>query len=339
MSSNSHEPKKWWWQATLQVPTSLAEDFSGMLFEFGAEGVELQDDPNQLPSFPPVRSQAPIDQAIQPQDIGCPAPATTHLIAHFPADYQLESIQSAIAQPLALFSPTPNIEVVNILARSDQQWRETWKQFFKPLQITPDLLVLPPWEKRPSGTTGHLILIDPGMAFGTGQHETTQLALSTLWQCLSEQKQQNTHKNLLDVGCGSGILAIASAIKGIGAVEAVDIDSESIENTLTNAALNHVAHKIAVSKTPVGDLTTQFDWVVANIIAPILIQLAPEIVARIKPGGHLLLSGLLIEQSREVEEVYHKTAEGMLGFCPAPRKRPLGQWQSLYYSFSSTPEN
>ncbi|MEE2959652.1 MAG: 50S ribosomal protein L11 methyltransferase [Myxococcota bacterium] len=338
MSSGSNESQaesqEWWWQATLQVPDSLADDFAGMLFEFGAEGVELQDDPKKLPTFPTSTKRPRAAQAIP-----SPVCGTTHLIAHFPADYQLESIQSAIAQTLALFQPAPIVEVINILARRDQTWRETWKQFFKPLQITPSLWVLPPWEQRPADTTAQLILIDPGMAFGTGQHETTQLVLSTLWQYLPQDQQRNTHKNLLDVGCGSGILAIASAMKGIGAVEAIDIDPESIAATLTNAAINHIAHKIHVSTTPVGDITTRFDWVVANIIAPTLIQLAPDIVARIKPGGHLLLSGLLTEQAAEVEEVYRKAVEAKLGSCPTPIRTPLGQWQSLYYSFSSGPES
>lgn len=201
----------------------------------------------------------------------------------------------------------PDFESVpyEIRAIDDRDWVSETQRQFSPLLIDHCLWVGPHWSQPPSNLASPAIAIqlDPGMAFGTGSHATTQLCLEFM---LRRFRLEPRPDRVLDMGCGSGILAIAAAKLGAKEVIAVDIDPIAVQTTASNATKNRVeiaAHEAAVS--PKG----QFDLVVANILSQPLKLLAPALVAYAKPGASLYLSGILARQSQELLDIYRPLAK------------------------------
>ncbi len=188
-------------------------------------------------------------------------------------------------------------------------WRERWKQYFKPLQASPRFVVAPPWEAPEVLVGQHLIVIEPAMAFGTAQHETTALCLTGIDRLYAEQDPGP--KTVLDVGTGTGILAIAAALLGAEDVTGTDNDPNAVLAARDNLRLNPAlaGRRIAFSDTPLDEVPGRFELVVANILTSTLIMLAPALAARVAPGGRLMLSGILAEQAPEIVAVF--TAEGL----------------------------
>lgn len=180
-------------------------------------------------------------------------------------------------------------------AMPEAEWRDAWKRYFKVSHLTRQFVVVPSWETYAAKPGEIIIELDPGMAFGTGTHASTRLVLEEL-QRLADDDIGATR--ILDVGCGSGILAIAAVKRWDGATcVAVDNDQLAIDATLDNAAVNRVADRIAASTTTLDQITEEFPIVLANIQAHVLRALMPLLVARTAPGGRLILSGLLTPQA------------------------------------------
>jgi len=183
----------------------------------------------------------------------------------------------------------------------EQDWVRVTQSQFSPIQISSRLWIVPTWHQSPDPTAINLIL-DPGLAFGTGSHPTTQLCLT--W--LDQQLQQG--ESVLDYGCGSGILAIAALKLGASHVTGIDIDPNAVETSRMNAARNHCNLSNVVFATAYDGLNgnLQTDIVVANILANPLIILAPILMSACRNGGHIVLSGVLHEQAEEVMTVYQQ---------------------------------
>lgn len=175
-----------------------------------------------------------------------------------------------------------------ISARSvDQEdWAHAWKAYFHPVEISPTLVVKPTWEPYQAKAHQRVIEIDPGMAFGTGTHPTTQLCLRLMETHLRPEAE------ILDVGCGSGILAILGAKLG-GRVTAIDNDPLATHVTQENALLNGVSDRIFAQTAELGTIISEFDMVVANILAEVIVEIAPLIPGRLKPGGIFIGSGII----------------------------------------------
>ncbi len=168
---------------------------------------------------------------------------------------------------------------------------DSWRQFAQSVQVDDDLVVCPAWVTAPS-SDGMVIRIEPGATFGLGDHPTTRLSLLALRHCLAARPGAT----VLDVGCGSGVLAVAAALFGAGEIVAVDITPAAVPTTLDNAVRNGVAGRIDVSTTPLAEVDGVFDVVVANILAPTLVELAPDLMRVAAPGGLLVLSGVLADR-------------------------------------------
>mgnify|MGYP000039907490 CR=1 FL=1 len=178
----------------------------------------------------------------------------------------------------------------------DQDWQRASMDLFQPQQFGDKLWICPSWHTLPDSSAPHIIL-DPGLAFGTGTHPTTALCLTWLAQQMQKDLQ------VVDYGCGSGILALAALALGAKHVHAVDLDNQALQATANNAALNHISQeKLHISlpeQTPLNN-----DLVIANILLGPLLSLRDHFVSLLKPKGQLVLSGLLIEQSAAVISHY-----------------------------------
>jgi ribosomal protein L11 methyltransferase len=168
-------------------------------------------------------------------------------------------------------------------------WRDEWKKHFEPFRICDAIVVTPPWRPYDPASGERVVVLEPGRAFGTGLHETTRLVAAIL----ADHAADLRGAALLDVGCGSGILALVALLLGAESARAIDVDPDATAVTRENAERNGLASRVRADVTPVGALADQYRAVVANIEARTLIELAPALAPRVAPGGMLVLSGIL----------------------------------------------
>jgi ribosomal protein L11 methyltransferase len=188
-----------------------------------------------------------------------------------------------------------------------RSWAESWKRHFPPLEIGSALLLKPSWSRRRARKGQAVIVLDPGLSFGTGRHPTTAFCLRQL----VARSRGGTVRSFLDIGTGSGILAIAAAKLGYGPIRALDFDPDSIRTARQNAARNRVLERISLSRYDVTRLSLhargQYSLVCANLISNLLVERAEAIAARVAHGGVLVLAGILKEEFPKVREVYEAT--------------------------------
>lgn len=193
----------------------------------------------------------------------------------------------------------------------DEEWKDNWKEYFKPSRITDRITIKPTWEEYRGEKDELIIEIDPGMAFGTGTHPTTTLCVKLLEKYI--RSEQDT---VLDVGCGSGILSIAAALLGAREVKAVEIDPVAVEVGRENVALNGLSEKIDVFE---GDLTKGLDYqadiVVANLMADLVVLLSEDVSKHLKGKGIYISSGILIEKQGMVADAIQKSGFEILEIC------------------------
>lgn len=203
----------------------------------------------------------------------------------------------------------------------DQDWNTAWKKFYHVIDFSRHLAIVPKWENyQPAFSDQQIIKLDPGLAFGTGNHQTTQLAMMGLERCLTRPKK------VVDVGTGSGILAIAAKKLGASQVLATDISDEAITAAQQNAALNDF-DDLQVQKTSLlADVSGKFDLVVANILAEILLVLIPQLPAHLAPKGQVIFSGIDYLQLDKIKE---KLAANNLKIDLTMRE---GRWVGLIIS-------
>lgn len=220
--------------------------------------------------------------------------APLRFVAYFDNAADAWRAQQAIGPVLAGFGPDFQIHEVK-----EKDHSRLWKAQFRPVEVKPFWLVRAPWHKPAADPRKVEIVIDPGMAFGTGSHESTRACLGLIAAALKGRSASQLEEScVLDFGCGSGILAMALKKLGVGRSLAVDIDPLAIEATLANASLNSVP----VEAGPTLPALPLLDGIVANILKKTLIEHASQFYSWLKPGGFLILSGLLSEQERAVEE-------------------------------------
>ena len=207
----------------------------------------------------------------------------------------IENLKSAVASGLYGEGADFGALTLDVKFDDDTEWKDKWKEFFKPARISDNIVVKPTWETYDNVDGYKVIEIDPGMAFGTGTHETTSLCVKML------DKYQKPSDNVLDVGCGSGILSIAAALLGAKDVLGVDIDPIAVEVAVENLELNKVND---VARAQYGDLTKGVDYkadiVVANLMADLVMMLANDVAKHMEPNGYFISSGILVEKEEVV---------------------------------------
>ena len=267
-----------WIQINTTVAEKLAEPLSDAFMEANAASVTFEDAQDQ-PIFEPELGTTPIW-------------VNTKVIALFDAEVDVAPILNLVTHMVTDLKP----EDFKVEQLEDKDWVRAWMDEFKPMQFGEKLWIVPTWCEPPQPRAVNLML-DPGLAFGTGTHPTTSLCLSWL------DKQNLENKNVIDYGCGSGILALAAQKLGATSVCGTDIDPQAIEASRQNAERNQ--ESIAF------DLVERFDsppvdLLIANILAGPLKELAPEFSKLLKPNATLVLSGLLNNQAKGLIEHYRK---------------------------------
>jgi ribosomal protein L11 methyltransferase len=263
----SEEPKVWH-LAEVTVGPQNAESAASTLFDLGCIGIiTLNEDDDQV-------------------TIG----------GYFATQPEPQVIRDRIERDLALSRGAGSLCAITLSSVPDQDWMLKWKEGFEPTSVGRRFTVAPSWNLPEEHHPRILVRIDPGMAFGTGTHETTQL-------CLEALEERWKGGRLLDVGTGSGILAVSAALLNRdSAVLAIDVDPEAVRIARENAELNGVASLVTVSQGQPGAFAERrFDLVVANLTAEVILDLIDTLAASTASGGTLILSGILVELASDVE--------------------------------------
>jgi ribosomal protein L11 methyltransferase len=284
-----------WRQMAVTADEALAEPLSDLLLELGAVSVGFEDAGDQ-PLFEPKPGETPLWQR-------------TKVVALFEEGVDETEIRNAVAaefgERLAGWEST-------IL--EDRVWERAWLEHFKPMRFGRRLWICPTGFEPPEPEAVNVIL-DPGLAFGTGTHPTTALCLEWL------DGQDLAGRTLIDYGCGSGILAVAALKLGAARAYGIDIDAQALTASEENARKNGVESRLTLGY-PKNLSAATADVLVANILAGPLIELAVDIADRLRPGGLLALSGILATQVDEVRRAY----ESRIDFAPA---KLLEDWALL----------
>ena len=270
------------------VPESELELIAADLFELGALGVELQDHEILLmPGTLPL-----------PDGVG-------RALAHF------DTLAEAEEARTFLLLAQPTLELGPPLEVQPQEWSTAWRAHHRTMRVGPRSWVHPPWEKPAIAEGEVAIAIDPGMAFGTGSHPTTSLCLERTDELLLLKPGAD----LLDVGTGTGVIAILAARLGAGRLCGTENDPVALDAARAGALLNglhaeRIHWRLADCDDLEGELSRPYGIVIANILLNTLVELAPQIARKVAPGGHLVLSGLLAHQGDDAEAAY--VAQGLL---------------------------
>jgi ribosomal protein L11 methyltransferase len=269
-----------WFNLIIDASAAEAETIGDLLLELGALSVSVEDRA--------AGTDAEIPQFAEPGEATPGFWRDNRVVALLPQDSDVDAWLLQLSSRLGQLPPW-HTEAVE-----EQDWVRLTQAQFDPIQVSPRLWITPSWHEPPAAGAINIEL-DPGLAFGTGAHPTT-------WMCLAWLDQNlQPGQTVLDYGCGSGILAIAAAKLGAGKVDGVDIDEQAIRASRDNAAANRVQVDFFLpDHAPAG----QYDVVLANILANPLRLLAPLLAERCRPGGHVVLAGLLDEQAEELIQIY-----------------------------------
>lgn len=281
-SAISHRPLRHWIKLTVTAPAALADEIGSFLATIEETGVEY--------------GYTAADQETAQETI------TAYFADDETAPGKEATVQGYLAtlDKIKLYGDQIHLSREIII---EQDWNAAWKEFFKPFAITPTLIIKPSWEAYVPQSDEKVIEMDPGMAFGTGHHASTRLALRLLEAIFRTRK--NNAPSFLDVGCGTGILAMAGALWGAKTVTAIDNDPDAVFIARQNIKSNCLEQRILVNDTPLDALRATFEVIVANITSDVLAHLAPKLLNLLKPGGDLVMAGILRgEQEESIRRLY-----------------------------------
>jgi len=313
-----------WLEVSLTVDGELAESVADVFARFAPNGVMTEQGVKYNDA----------------EDAGTPTGPIT-VRAYLEMNDQIEETRQKLEESLYYLGMIRPLPAPSYKQIADQNWMEAWKQYYKPILIGQRLLILPAWMESPEPDR-IAIKIDPGMAFGTGTHPTTQLCLELMELVFDGQTvgrrplTESVHRSLstvIDVGCGSGILSIAALKLGATKVLGVDIDEESVKNSRENADTNGVGDELILGVGSVQEIRegkfafNKAPLVVANILAPVIVRLFDAGLADlIEEHGAIILSGILQEQEQNVIEA------GQAKGLRMNERRQMGDWVALTMS-------
>jgi len=297
-----------WIETTIHTTAQAADIIANLLCEAGAAGAEIIDKA-EVANLPQDQGMWDLidEQVLQsmPEDVLVKAYFAQNAAATETLALVGERLLALQAMDIGL--PLGSLEIESLIVH-EEDWAEHWKQYYKPFRAGERLVVKPSWEAYAAQHGDLVIEMDPGMAFGTGTHETTAMCLRLL------ERYVKPGCVCLDVGCGTGILGIACALLGAGTVTAIDIDPNAVQVAQRNVQANGVADTVSVRQ---GDLLKErpagetADVLVANIIADVICMLAEPARAHIVPGGVMICSGIIREREQDVLDSLCAAGYGM----------------------------
>ncbi|MBP6915171.1 MAG: 50S ribosomal protein L11 methyltransferase [Smithellaceae bacterium] len=285
------QPEKWL-KMEIEANAQVMDALGNFLTETGAQGIFQEALEPQLPGDFPEQSD------------------TEKIHAYFPDDARVgkristvQNYMDSLSQIFPEFKkPSLKTEVI-----SDPDWGEQWKKYFKPIRVSGNIIVKPTWERYSPSSRDIIIEIDPGMAFGTGQHASTRMCLQAVEDIILKDRSIKNWK-VLDVGCGTGILGITAAKLGAQDVIGVDIDKKAVEIARENAAINEVDDCIKFINRDVKTLNESRNLIIANLTAKLLLELGEHLKNLLVPNGYMVISGIVEPDRQAIEE----------NFCIAP---------------------
>ncbi|HOD35821.1 MAG TPA: 50S ribosomal protein L11 methyltransferase [Syntrophales bacterium] len=279
-----------WVKFAITTPPELAEGLSNFLTEMGTQGV-----------FQEELESSTLTDTPEP-------PSRIELNAFIPSTASDQSkIKALTAYINSISEMFPDLERPRLDTEIvvDPDWEEQWKKYFKPLRVTRSIVIKPTWERYQATSRDTVIDIDPGMAFGTGQHPSTWMCLEALEEILLKDRSFREWR-VLDVGTGTGILGIAAAKLGAKSVMCVDIDPQAVEIAHQNVAVNRVGDRVVIINSDVVRIKGTFELIVANLTADTLVKIKSHLVKMMEPGGYLIISGIIEQNRKDIEKAFLK---------------------------------
>jgi len=293
-----------WHELTISTTEEAQEMISNFMHELGAGGVSIEESGTlnkQRDTSLGQWYELPLNDIPEGQAV---------IKGYFPEEIDIAAVAEAVApriEELRQYDIDPGEGAIEVKLVDEDDWANSWKAYFKPLRVSDTLTIKPTWEQYEAGPGERIIELDPGMAFGTGTHPTTALCLQTLESVVRGGEE------MIDVGTGSGILAIGARRLGVKSVLALDLDPVAVSSATENIKLNELSDSIEVrlsdllgvlkddSDSSLG-VTLPVDLVVANILAEIILLFIDDVYAALKPGGIYIASGVYMNKESHVEE-------------------------------------
>lgn len=277
--------KERWLKIDMSAPSEMVDALSNFITELGAQGV--------------------YQETLEPQSPGDfpEPPALENIKAYLPADVRVDKRISQLKSYIAVLSEIfPDLPAAGFTTEiiDDPNWGEEWKKYFKPLRVSRNIVIKPTWERYTPAGHDIVIEIDPGMAFGTGQHASTRMCLEAIEDIMLKERPARKWR-VLDVGTGTGILGIACADLGAARVVCVDIDKKATEIALENVAINQVEDRVEIVNRDVASIKETFNLIIANLTAQVLIKQRTHLLNLLEQGGFLVISGILEQNKCDIE--------------------------------------
>ncbi len=284
-----------WSEISIHTTNEAVEPIANILYEAGASGIVIEDSFDLNKDHPDQYGEL---YELNPDDF----PEEGVIVkAYLPVNSFLgetvEQIKSAINN-LLLFNIDIGLNKVTISEVHEEEWSTAWKKYYHPVKISSKFTIVPTWEEyEPVSSDELMIELDPGMAFGTGTHPTTVMSIQALEQTVKKDDI------VYDVGTGSGVLSIASAMLGAKHVLALDLDEIAVKSAELNIKINHIQDRITVKQNNLLDgITEPADVIVANLLAEIIVRFTDDAFRIVKDGGYFITSGIINQKRQEVEE-------------------------------------
>jgi ribosomal protein L11 methyltransferase len=282
------EPEKWL-KIEISAPSEFMDALGNFLTETGAQGV--------------------FQESLTPQNTAAdfPEPVIEEILkAYFPQDIRSEKRIVALQKYIdSLHEIFPDFEKPSFTTEiiCDPNWGEQWKKYFKPIRVSNNIIVKPTWERYTPDSRDIVIEIDPGMAFGTGQHASTRMCIEAIEDVIMKDRSIKEWK-VLDVGCGTGILGITAAKMGAQDVICVDIDKKAVEIAGENATINNVKSSLRILNKNAAAIDKPRNLIIANLTSKLLLTLRHHLVELLLPEGYLIISGIIEQDVKIIEEQF-----------------------------------